>query len=110
MSILIKCKLQPTTNGVCITCNFMDPNGTLTDCLVVVHQQISQLSSSGLMNIVSSHMFNRSPGDTAYGCIEGVDLEQHQIGVVGVQRVIVHVPATLSTGKVYNYYLIVISS
>ena len=67
----------------------MDLDSTLTDCLVVVHQRISQLSSSGLMNIVSSHMLNRSPGDTAYGCIEGVDLEQHQIGVVGVKRVIV---------------------
>ena len=54
----------------------------MTDCVVVVHQQISQLSSSGLMNITSSHRFNRS-GDTAYGCIEGVDLEQYQVGVVG---------------------------
>ena len=34
------------------------------------------------MNIESSHKFNRS-GDTAYGCIEGVDLEQYQVGVVG---------------------------
>ena len=50
--------------------------------MAVVHQRISQLSSSGLMNIESSHKFNRS-GDTAYGCIEGVNLEQYQVGVVG---------------------------
>ena len=53
--------------------------------MAVVHQRISQLSSSGLMNIESSHKFNRS-GDTAYGCIEGVNLEQYQVGVVGGRR------------------------
>ena len=50
--------------------------------MAVVHQRISQLSSSGLMNIESSHKFNRSD-DSAYGCIEGIDMEQYQIGVVG---------------------------
>ena len=34
------------------------------------------------MNIESSHKFTRS-GDTEYGCIEGVNLEQYQVGVVG---------------------------
>ena len=38
------------------------------------------------MNIESSHKFNRS-GDTAYGCIEGVNLEQYQVGVVGGRKV-----------------------
>ena len=57
-----------TVTGVCITCTFLD--SSTTDCVAVVHQRISQLSSSGLMNIESSHKFNRS-GDTAYGCIEG---------------------------------------
>ena len=33
------------------------------------------------MNIELSHKFNRS-GDTTYGCIEGVNLEQYQVGVV----------------------------
>ena len=47
--------------------------------MVVVHQRIS---SSGLMNIEGSHKFTRS-GDTAYGCIEGVNLEQYQVGVIG---------------------------
>ena len=65
---------------VCITCTFND--NTVKNCVVVVHQRISQLNSSGLMNIESSHKFTRS-GDTAYGCIEGVNLEQYQIGVVG---------------------------
>ena len=39
------------------------------------------------MNIESSHKFNRS-GDTAYGCIEGINLEQHQVGVVGGRQII----------------------
>ena len=54
----------------------------MTDCVAVVHQRVSQLNSSGLMNIESSHKFTRS-GDTAYGCIEGVNLEQYQVGVIG---------------------------
>ena len=54
---------------------------TLSDCLAVVHQRISQLSSSGLMNFESSHKFNRS-GDTAYGCIKDVNMELYQVGVV----------------------------
>ena len=50
--------------------------------MAVVHQRISQLNSSGLMNIESSHKLNRS-GDTASGCIEGVNMEDYQMGVVG---------------------------
>ena len=57
-------------------------DSSTSDCVAVVHQRISQLSSSGLMNIESSHKFTRS-GDTAYGCIEGVNLEQYQVGVLG---------------------------
>ena len=49
--------------------------------MAVVHQRISQLSSTGLLNIESSHKFNRS-GDTAHGCIEGVNLEQYQVGII----------------------------
>ena len=75
----VEYELNPISTGVCIICNFLDSS---TDCVAVVHQRISQLSSNGLMNIESSHKFNRS-GDTAYGCIEGVDLEQYQVGVVG---------------------------
>ena len=75
--------LQPTSRGVCITCTFLD--SSTTDCVAVVHQRISQLSSSGLMNIESSHKFNRS-GDTAYGCIEGVHMKHYQVGVVGGVR------------------------
>ena len=65
---------------VCIHCNFLDPSAS--KCVAIVHRRISQLSSGGLMNIESSHKFTRS-GDTAYGCIEGVNLEQYQVGVVG---------------------------
>jgi hypothetical protein len=35
------------------------------------------------MNINSSHKFTRS-GNTAYGCIDGVNLEEYQVGVVEV--------------------------
>ena len=73
-------ELNFTLTGVCISCTFLD--SSTTDCVAVVHQRISQLSSSGLMNIESSHKFTRS-GDSAYGCIEGVNLEQYQIGVFG---------------------------
>ena len=70
------------STGVCITCTFLD--SSTIDCVAVVHQRISQLSSSGLMNIESSHKFNRS-GDTAYGCIEGVNLEKSSIHVINGQ-------------------------
>ena len=53
--------------------------------MAVVHQRISKLSSSGLMTIESSYKFNRS-GDTAYGCIEGVNLTEYQIGVIDSHR------------------------
>ena len=76
----IEYELHPTLTGVCITCTFLD-NST-TDCVAVVHHRISQLSSSGLTNIESSHKFNRS-GDTAYGCVEGVNLTHFQVGVIG---------------------------
>ena len=74
--------LQSTSTGVCITCTFLE--SSTTDCVAVVHQRISQLNSSGLMNIESSQKFTRSrSGDTASGCIEGVNLEDYQVGVVG---------------------------
>ena len=76
----IEYELYSTSTGFCITCTFTD--SSTTECVAVVHRQISQLSSSGLMNIESSHKFTKS-GDTAYGCIEGVDLEQYQVGVLG---------------------------
>ena len=74
----IKYELHPASEStnVCVTCTFLD--SSTTGCVAVVHQQ---LSSSGLVNIKSSHRFNRS-GDTAYGCILGVNLDQYQVGVV----------------------------
>ena len=61
-------------------CTFLESSST--DCVAVVHQRISQLNSSGLMNIESSHKFTRSD-DTASGCIERVNPTTHQVGVVG---------------------------
>ena len=81
-TFLLNYTLRSTSTGVCITCTFLE--SSTTDCVAVVHQRISQLNSSGLMNIESSHKFTRS-GDTASGCIEGVNLEDYQIGVVGLQ-------------------------
>ena len=72
------------STGVCIVCTFLDSSAT--DCVAVVHQRISQLSSSGLMNIESSHKFNRA-GDTASGCLKGVSLEDYQFGVIGGRQV-----------------------
>ena len=89
-------ELQATSTGVCITCTFLDSSAT--DCVAVVHQQISQLSSSGLMNIESGHKLTRS-GDTAYGCIEGVNLEQYQIGVINGEKIESNIE---STGMVMN--------
>ena len=54
-----------------------------TDCVAVIHQQISQLSSSELINIRSRRL-NQSGENTAYGCIEGVSLTDYQVGVIGV--------------------------
>ena len=78
-------EVTSTSTGACITCNFLDDS--TTGCVAVVHRRISQLNSSGLMNIESSHMFSRS-GDTAYGCIEGVNQEEFQVGVIGLQQTI----------------------
>ena len=90
--------IQANGTNICISCTFLD--STLTDCVAVVHRRISQLSSSGLANIESSHNFNRS-GDTAYGCIEGVDSEQYQVGVFGVKII------TFTNGN-YYYYVVMI--
>ena len=93
-------ELLPASAGICIYCTFLD-DLMLTDCIVVVHQRISHLSSSGLMNIESSHKFNRS-GDTAYGCIEGFDVERYQVGVIGGSRK----EATIKpTSKLYCDYI-----
>ena len=87
--------LVSNSTSVCITCTFLD--SSTTDCVAVIHQRISQLNSSGLMNIESSHKFNRS-GDTAYGCIEEVNLADYQVGVVGgILIVIVEVTGTYIT-------------
>ena len=81
-----------TEDTVCVNCTFQD--SIATACVAVVHQRISQLGSSGLMNIESSHMFNRS-GDTTYGCIEGVNMTAYLIGVFSLIETI----STTTPGK-----------
>ena len=60
-------------------------DSSTTDCVAVVHQQISQLSSSELINIRSKRL-NQSGENTAYGCIEGVSLTDYQVGVIGISQ------------------------
>ena len=93
---LISYSVQSTSTGVCITCTFLE-NST-TECVVVLHQRIFQLNSSGLMNIESSHKFTRSV-DTASGCIEGVNLEDYQVGVVGVNTEVVITDPPIEGGE-----------
>ena len=82
-SFPIEYEVKSTSIGACITCAFLE--SSTTGCVAVVHRRITQLSSSGLMKIESSHNFNRS-GDTAYGCIDGLDVTRHQVGVVDGSR------------------------
>ena len=76
-------------------------DSSTTDCVAVVHQRISQLSSSELINIRSKRL-NQSGENTAYGCIEGVYLTDYQVGVIGISQ----------TQKVINkngkYYMIIV--
>ena len=85
LSPLVEYDLTRTTSGVCITCTFLDRS--TSNCVAVVHQRISRLNSAGLVNIEASHEFNRS-GNIARGCVEGVDLEQYQVGVVGGKMIL----------------------
>ena len=89
-----------SAGAICINCTFQDVSAT--GCVAVVHQRISQLGSSGLMNIESSHRFNRS-GDIAYGCIEGVNMTDYQIGVYSLVDVMTTTPTGIEMhGFVYR--------
>ena len=83
--VSVQYRLQQTPSCTEVICTFLD--SSTTDCVAIVHERISQLSSSGLLNIDSIHRFNRS-GDIAYGCIEGVNLTLYQIGVIGGRQLI----------------------
>ena len=93
--IAIEYTITHNSTGVNISCTFK--NIALTHCLVIVHRQISQLSSRGLMNI-QSYIFSRS-GDIAYGFIPGVDLKHDQIGVVSGEKTMLHPLKPGSDGK-----------
>ena len=76
-----------------VTCHFLDT--PTTECLVVVHTLSSTLSKNGLTNI-SSKLFTRSQNEEPFviGFIEGISLEEYQVGVIGgVKRVNVVQPA-----------------
>ena len=102
-SFSIEYCLESTSSGVCITCTFL--NSSATDCVAVVHQQISQLNSSGLMNIESSHKFTRS-GDTTSGCIEAVNMDDYQVGVLGGRQDLVQ---PVMTGMIGTITIILVS-
>ena len=74
-------ELMPNSTGVHVVCTFRGDNPA-TGCVAVVHQRISLLTSNELMTI-DSHTFTRSD-DTASGFIEGVNLEDYQIGVIEI--------------------------
>ena len=71
-----------TDNGVNVTCTFTDTVANY--CVAIVHRNVHNINSSvsGLTAIESSHKFVRS-GETASGHIEGVNLEDYQVGVIG---------------------------
>ena len=98
-SFPIEYEVKSTSTGVCITCTFLD--SSTAACVAVVHQRISQLSSSGLMNIESSYKFNRS-GDTAYGCIDGLDHSRQQLQQVAVIDGSMKQPSEVPTSKSYT--------
>ena len=77
---MIEYSIIQNSTGVGVTCKFKRIN--LTGCVVLIHQQISQLSSSGLVSIASFNIWNRS-GGTAHSFFPGVDLEHYHVGVVG---------------------------
>ena len=91
----IKYKLLLNSTGVTVVCTFLDANSftSTKSCIVVVHQRVNQLNSSGLLNI-ESYIFTRE-GDTASGFIKGLNLEEYQIGVIGGIR---RVPSESNTG------------
>ena len=93
-------ELHSTSTGICITCTFLE--SFTTDCVAVVHQRISQLSSIGLMNI-ESFKLNRSDG-IAYGCIPGINLTNYQVGAVGI-----HIPQTGQERSSGSYVFLIIT-
>ena len=78
--VSIKYSIVQNSTGVDVTCKFESTN--LTRCVVLIHQRISQLGSSGLVSITSFNIWNRS-GGTAHAFFSGVDLEHYHVGVVG---------------------------
>ena len=63
----------------------------MSECIAVVHHPVSV--PDALTEIQSSHKFTRS-GDSASGCIKGVNLEEHQIGVIEAKLVSEKMDAT----------------
>ena len=78
----ISFELISMDNGVNVTCTFLDTVASY--CVAIVHQNVHNISSSfsGVVAIELSHKFVRS-GETASGHIEGVNLEDYQVGVIG---------------------------
>ena len=73
--------------------------------MAVVHQRISQLSSSGLMNI-DVYTFSRL-NDVAFGCIEDLNLTNYQVGVVKRARTKIDIKYD---GEYIHFGIIIIST
>ena len=100
----IKYKLLLNSTGVTVVCTFLNANSftSTKSCIVVVHQRVNLLNSSGLLNI-DSYIFTRD-GATATGFIEGLNIDEYQIGVFGGYRRVpsesnTGLPSTLDTSK-----------
>lgn len=84
----IEYSVQNTSECVLITCHF-ERHTLASDCLVVVHQQLTQINlTSGLMSIEANRTqrFTRHD-DTASVCVPGLDLGVYQIGVANGRKV-----------------------
>ena len=102
-NVSVEYDFEETTSCIKVMCTF-PMESSATDCVVVVHQRISQFNSSGLMNIMS-YKFSRS-GDSASGCIPQVNLREYQIGVVGGKRVIPSSPPGEAVTIIYENMVI----
>ena len=68
-------------DSVCIECYFTDKNDS---CVVIVHQNISQLNlTKESLNISLIHLINRTnDSEKGHLCIPGINLYEYQVGVI----------------------------
>ena len=95
--------IQTPSSGVCVECSFLD--NLAEYCVVIIHEKILYNDVSqcelNLTNIDASLKIARSrSGDTGYGCVQDVNLTNHQVGVIGGR--LVPLLQTPTTGMMIN--------